>query len=129
MNDTLVLSPFYPTVLDLSGEYACQMHFGQPTRWYDAPEEFYEKVKQPGFEKFILSEAAIKKWASHSNFLPFIMWAMHAMGTDIMPIILGGTIVHEPLGESEAESVHVILYFPGHSGNTNHNHYENGDNL
>jgi hypothetical protein len=109
---TPILSPFYPTASDVAGGYAHQLHFGQPTRWWDSPEEFREKVKQPGFEKFGQSAEIIEKWKSHSNFIPFIKWAATAIGSDRLPDVLGGCILREPLGESEVETVHLILYFP-----------------
>ncbi len=118
MNDTLVISPFYPTASDISGYYPYQLQFGQPTRWWDSPEKFRERVKEPGFEKFDQSEEVIRKWMSHSSFRPFIKWVAAAIGTDIVPVVLGGCVMREPLFEShEIECVYLILYFPQHPDN------------
>ena len=121
MNNTLIISPFYPTASDLSGYYPYQLQFGQPTRWWDSPEKFYEEIKKLGFEKFDQSPETIKKWMSHSSFRPFIKWAAAAIGTDIVPVVLAGCVTREPLCESlEIEIIHLILYFPQHPDNTDY---------
>jgi hypothetical protein len=120
MNNLPIISPFYPSASDVSGYYPYQLQFGQPTRWWDSPEKFYEEIKKPGFEKFDRSPETIKKWMSHSNFRPFIKWAAAAKGTDIVPVVLGGEIIRKSLGESEIECIHLILYFPQHPDNTDY---------
>lgn len=120
MDKRSTLSPYYPTAQSLAPILRQPLAFvGCHWWWPDPPEKFRELRNQAYWvNKLETRENVIAEWRKHPDAIRLLEWAKQKGGGEIDPVIIGGTYGdYDEWGVPN--SVQLMLYYPGHSRNTN----------